>query len=108
MNFAKDFGGIGASYGNWQKYAGLGDKFAEEISAFPAPTQAVAPPGLDLPTDTEVKPVDYGIAPNKMPSGLGVAPANPFGASPTTNQGFSLSTKVPNLLDSVKQHYGVE
>jgi hypothetical protein len=86
----------------------LGDKFAEEISAFPAPTAAVAPPAVVLPEDTEMKPVNYGVAPNQMPTGLGVAPANPFGAPPTTNQGFSLSTKVPNLLDSVKQHYGVE
>ena len=105
MNFAKDFGNIGASYGNWQKYAGLGDKFADEISAFPTPPAAVAPPAMDLPTDTEMKPVDYGIAPNQMPTGLGVPPTNPFGAPPSMNQGFSLSTKVPTLMDSVEQHY---
>jgi hypothetical protein len=105
MNFAKDFGGIGASYGNWQKYAGLGDKFAEEISAFPAPKAPIAPPAL--PTEMEMPPVNYGIPPNQLPS-LGVSPSNPFGASTSTNQGFSLSTKVPNILDSVKQHYGVE
>jgi len=108
MNFAKDFGGIGASYGNWQKYAGLGDKFAEEISAFPAPSAPVAPPAVVMPEDTEMKPVDYGIAPNQMPSGLGVPPTNQFGAPPSMNQGFSLQTKVPTLMDSVEQHYGVK
>ena len=106
MNFAKDFGGIGASYGNWQKYAGLGDKFAEEITAFPDPKKPVVPPDIVLPTDTEVKPVDYSIAPNQMPTGLGVPPTNTFGAPPSINQGFQLPTQ-PSLLDSVKQHYGV-
>jgi len=107
MNFAKDFGNMGASYGNWQKYAGLGDKFAEEISAFPAPASAVAPPAVVMPEDTEMKPVDYGIAPNQMPTGLGVPPTNPFGAPPSINQGFQLPSQAPSLLDLVKQHYGV-
>lgn len=108
MNFAKDFGGIGTSYGDWQKYAGLGDKFAQEISAFPTQTAPVAPPAPVLPSDTEMKPVDYGVAPTQMPTGLGVAPANPFGAPPTMNQGFSFQTKMPTLLDSVHEHYGVK
>ena len=108
MNFAKDFGNIGASYGNWQKYAGLGDKFAEEITGFPSAAAPVAPPANPYSVNTEMKPVDYSIAPNQIPTGLGVPPTNTFGAPPSMNQGFSLSPKVPNLLDSVEQHYGVK
>lgn len=107
MDFSKDFGSIGTSYGNWQKYAGLGDKFVEQITGFPtAPQAPVAPPTEPYATDMTTKPVDYSLG--KMPSGLGIPPINTFGVPPSLNQGFSVPTQAPSLLDSVNQYYGVK
>ena len=106
MDFSKDFGSIGGSYGNWQKYAGLGDKFVEEITGFPAPSKApVAPPAEPYATNLTPQPANYSLG--QMPSGLGVPPRNTFGVQPSLNQGFAVPTQEPSLLDSVHQYYGV-
>jgi hypothetical protein len=95
----------GQGYGNWQQYAGFdsktnpfGGSSGMGVDPSNAPATAAAPPVMP-PVDSSMPTIDYSIAP----------PPTGFGAPPSINQGLALpSLQEPNLLDLVRNYYGVK
>jgi len=95
----------GQGYGNWQQYAG----FDSKTNPFGGSSGMGVDPS-NAPVSAAVPPVMPEIDPS-MPTPNYSIPAPPagLGAPPSMNQGFALpSLQEPNLLDLVRNYYGVK